>query len=50
MDNTFKQKSCGGMSFHCSILIEVEKLTTHQDLIFFPFEGKLAYQAFNFFA
>jgi len=49
-DNTFKQTSCGGISLHCSILIEVEKLTTHQDLFFFPFEGELAYHAFIFFA
>jgi hypothetical protein len=43
MDNTSKQKSCGGINFHCSILIKVEKLTTHEDFTFFPSEGELAY-------
>jgi len=50
MDDTFKQRSYEGTSFHYSILIEIEKFTTHQDLFFFPFEGKLTYQAFIFFA
>jgi hypothetical protein len=46
MDNTCKQKNCGSTNLHYSILIEVEKFTIDQDLFFFPFEGKLAYQAF----
>ncbi len=40
VDNTSKQRSCASTNLHRLILIEVEKLTTHQDLIFFPFDGE----------
>jgi hypothetical protein len=35
IDNASKQRSYKGTNLQFSILIEVEKLTTHQDLTFF---------------
>jgi hypothetical protein len=46
MDNTLKQRSCGSSNLRYSILIEVKKPTTHENLTFFPSKGELAYQAF----